>query len=101
MASSIRASTGILPTRPQARENRDGGQLGQRLANAYRRGHEPREYPGLFIVRGRCPHFLRTVPTLPRDDQDLDDVDTDAEDHIADEVRYRLRWWPRARAGVW
>ena len=76
-------------------------QLRQRLANAYRRGHEPREYPGLFIVRGRCPHFLRTVPTLPRDDQDLDDVDTDAEDHIADEVRYRLRWWPRARAGVW
>ena len=30
-------------------------QLRQRLANAYRRGHEPREYPGLFIVRGRCP----------------------------------------------
>jgi hypothetical protein len=76
-------------------------QLRKRLANARRQGYEPREYPGLFIFRDRCPHFLRTVPTLPRDDQDLDDVDTDAEDHIGDEVRYRLRWRPAPRARVW
>ena len=74
--------------------------LRQRLANGKRRGHEPREHPGLFIFKEYCPHFLRTIPVLPRDDQDLDDVDTQVEDHIADELRYRLRWMPRM-AGVW
>lgn len=51
----------------------------------------PREAPGLFVVAEECSQFLRTVPSLPRDPKDLDDVDTDAEDHIADEVRYRVR----------
>lgn len=50
----------------------------------------PREKPGLFVTR-ECTHFLRTIPSLPRDDKNLDDVDTDAEDHVADEVRYRVR----------
>lgn len=49
-----------------------------------------REIPGLFVAR-RCDNFIRTIPVLPRDDRNIDDVDTDAEDHIADEVRYRLR----------
>lgn len=52
-------------------------------------GH-PREYPGLFVTT-ECLHFLRTVPTIPRDQEDLDDVDTEAEDHVADETRYRVR----------
>jgi len=50
----------------------------------------PREKPGLFIFKN-CQQFLRTVPVLPRCPKDMDDVDTDAEDHIADEVRYRVR----------
>ncbi len=49
-----------------------------------------REDPGLFVTE-RCEHFRRTVPVLPRSDKDLDDADTDAEDHVADEVRYRVR----------
>jgi hypothetical protein len=49
-----------------------------------------REEPGLFIFR-TCTSWIDTVPTLPRDDKDLDDVDTDAEDHIGDETRYRVR----------
>lgn len=55
----------------------------------------PRENPGLFVLE-RCEHFRRTVPVLPRDDKDLDDVDTDAEDHIGDETRYRVRHRRRA-----
>jgi len=51
---------------------------------------KPRETPGLFIF-SRCKHFQRTVPVLPRDEKDMDDIDTDAEDHIADETRYRVR----------
>ena len=49
---------------------------------------KPREEPGLFIFRNCQDGFIRTVPTIPRDTKDLDDVDTNAEDHTADEVRY-------------
>lgn len=49
----------------------------------------PMEDPGLFIF-DRCSHFIRTIPTLPRDEKDRDDVDTKAEDHVWDETRYRL-----------
>lgn len=48
----------------------------------------PREEPGLFVFQSCKDGFIRTVPTLPRSTKDLDDVDTDAEDHCADEVRY-------------
>ena len=48
----------------------------------------PREYPGIFVFRTCQDGFIRTVPTLPRDQKDLDDVDTDAEDHCGDESRY-------------
>jgi hypothetical protein len=53
-----------------------------------------REKPGLFISAA-CEQALRTIPTLPRDDRDPDDVDTEAEDHCADEMRMRIRR-PRA-----
>jgi hypothetical protein len=49
-----------------------------------------RETPGLFVW-STCSHWLRTVPSLPRDEKDMDDVDTEAEDHAGDETRYRLR----------
>jgi len=49
-----------------------------------------REKPGLFIF-DTCQNFIRTIPVLPRDEKDMDDVDSDTEDHIADETRYRLR----------
>lgn len=49
----------------------------------------PREKPGLFVFN-TCTMFLDLFPTLPRDEEDPDDVDTDAEDHIGDEVRYRV-----------
>ena len=50
-----------------------------------------REKPGLFIFE-TCEQFQRTVPALPRDEDDMDDVDTNAEDHIGDECRYRIRF---------
>ena len=67
-------------------------QLRKRLSDAKpRRPGEPRESPGLFVF-STCEQWRRTVPTLPRDDKDLDDVDTDAEDHAGDETRYRIRF---------
>lgn len=46
------------------------------------------EYPGMWVF-DTCRHFIRTLPVLPRDERKQDDVDSSAEDHIADEVRYR------------
>jgi len=48
----------------------------------------PMERPGLFVF-DTCRQFLRTVPGIVRDTKNPDDVDTQAEDHCADEVRYR------------
>jgi len=52
-------------------------------------GKERPEAPGLWVFES-CRQFIRTVPVLPRDEKDTDDVDSDAEDHIADETRYRI-----------
>ena len=49
-----------------------------------------REAPGFFVF-DICAQTQETFPGVSRDDKDLDDVDTDAEDHIPDVVRYRLR----------
>lgn len=49
----------------------------------------PREEAALYVTE-RCDQWIRTVPSLQRDDKDLDDVDTESEDHIGDETRYRL-----------
>lgn len=50
----------------------------------------PREEPGFFVMDS-CPETIRTFPHISRDDKDLDDVNTDLEDHIADAIRYRIR----------
>lgn len=50
----------------------------------------PMEQPGFFCF-STCTHWLRTVPSLPRDQKNLDDVDTKAEDHAGDETRYRVQ----------
>lgn len=49
----------------------------------------PREKPGMFIFN-TCTMFIDLFPILPRDEVKQDDVDTDAEDHIGDEVRYKV-----------
>lgn len=49
----------------------------------------PMEQPGLFFF-STCRHSIRTIPVLPRDAKKIDDVDTDAEDHAFDMVRYRV-----------
>ena len=56
------------------------------LAASASRDHEK---PGMYVVN-TCRQWIRTVPSLPRDPQRGDDVDTNAEDHIADECRYFL-----------
>ena len=47
------------------------------------------EGPGLYVM-DHCESFIETVPGIPRDEKDMDDVDTTSEDHIYDEVRYMV-----------
>jgi hypothetical protein len=44
--------------------------------------------PGLFFTEN-CHAALITLPVLPRDETNEDDVDSDSEDHVYDEIRYR------------
>jgi hypothetical protein len=48
-----------------------------------------KEEPGLFFM-DNCRATIATLPTLPRDEDNPDDVDTEAEDHAYDMVRYRV-----------
>jgi len=42
----------------------------------------------MFYCFSSCEQFIRTIPTLIYDDHKVEDLDTDGEDHIADEWRY-------------
>ncbi len=62
----------------------------ERLRKYLKAAHvHPMEEPGLFVF-DTCRHFIRTVPVLPRDKRNPDDIDTSAEDHVYDEARYRV-----------
>lgn len=50
----------------------------------------PREFPGLFAF-STCEQFKRLFPATQRDDRNRDDVDKGSEDHLQDEVRYRVK----------
>ncbi|HBG77486.1 MAG TPA: terminase [Phycisphaerales bacterium] len=47
------------------------------------------ESAGLYIFN-TCRQFIRTFPVLPRDETKMQDVDSEAEDHIADAARYKI-----------
>ncbi len=42
----------------------------------------------MLVVFDTCPDFIRTVPVLQHDKLDPEDLDTESEDHCADEARY-------------
>lgn len=50
--------------------------------------------PKVYIFVDRCPNLCRTLQTIPADEKNPNDVDTDAEDHAYDGARYKLMDWP-------
>lgn len=42
----------------------------------------------MLYVFNTCKHFIRTVPNLVYDASNVEDIDTDGEDHIYDQCRY-------------
>jgi len=47
------------------------------------------ENPGIYFTEN-CVASISTLPSLPRDENKIEDVDTKAEDHVYDMVRYRV-----------
>jgi len=50
----------------------------------------PMEDPGIFFFASCTDGAIRTIPTLPRDTRNPEDVHTKAEDHAWDDIGYRL-----------
>jgi hypothetical protein len=44
----------------------------------------------MFQIFNTCKHFIRTIPSLVYDESNVEDIDTNTEDHIYDECRYVL-----------
>lgn len=53
----------------------------------YRLAFDDNGYPMMYIF-SNCKAFIRTIPLLMYDEHKPEDLDTDGEDHVADEVRY-------------
>ena len=56
-------------------------------------------YPGLQVFE-TCKDFIRTFPNLPYSTTHIEDVDTDAEDHSYDSLRYMCMFRPVAAERV-
>ena len=55
----------------------------------YRFAFDDKGFPMMYIF-SNCKAFIRTIPLLQYDEHKVEDVDSDGEDHVADEVRYFL-----------
>jgi phage terminase large subunit len=53
----------------------------------YRLAFDENGYPMMYIF-SNCKAFIRTIPLLLYDEHKPEDLDTDGEDHVADEARY-------------
>ena len=53
----------------------------------YRLSFDREGFPLLYVFSS-CRAFIRTLPLLQYDTQNPEDLDTDGEDHVADETRY-------------
>ena len=53
----------------------------------YRMTFDDNGYPMMYIFKN-CKAFIRTIPLMMYDETHVEDLDTDLEDHVADEARY-------------
>lgn len=94
-AESEQSGIGWIPAHKAKGSRKQGWQrIRQMLANASehaarRKGDDALYGEGIYVT-DNCAQFKRTVPSLPRDQRDMDDVDTRTEDHIGDECRYAV-----------
>lgn len=67
--------------------NGDHERLAGWMQMHYRMAFDDNGYPMMYIFKN-CKGFIRTIPQLMYDEHRVEDIDTDGEDHIADETRY-------------
>lgn len=67
----------------------DNARIAGKMQLHYRLAFDADGLPMMYIF-SNCKDFIRTIPSLPYDLVDVEDIDTAAEDHIYDEVRYML-----------
>ena len=53
----------------------------------YRFAFDENGFPMMYVF-SNCKAFIRTIPLLQYDEHKVEDLDTEGEDHVADEVRY-------------
>ncbi len=63
--------------------------MGWDIVHSYLR-YDDKHDPQIKIM-DNCVNLIRTLPVLIHDEKNPDDVDSDGEDHAADEVRYMLQ----------
>lgn len=68
-------------------EKADHARIDGKMQMHHRLSFDDNGVPMLYIFSG-CKHFIRTVPALVYSQTNVEDVDTDGEDHIYDECRY-------------
>jgi hypothetical protein len=59
---------------------------------------ETKQLPMIYFG-DECEDTIRTLPTLQHDDKNVEDLDTEGEDHAADETRYAVMSRPWKPAG--
>jgi hypothetical protein len=67
----------------------DNSRLNGWMQVHYRLAMDENGFPMMYIF-SNCKAFIRTIPLLQYDEHKPEDLDTDGEDHVADEVRYFL-----------
>jgi hypothetical protein len=53
----------------------------------YRLQFDSNGYARMYVFEN-CKAFIRTIPLMMYDEHRTEDLDTDLEDHVADETRY-------------
>ena len=81
-------SIGVLMERERVYFDRgDNARIDGKMQVHHRLAFDDDGVPLMYIF-DTCKHFIRTIPALVYDDVRVEDIDTDGEDHIYDELRY-------------
>ena len=67
----------------------DNTRIAGKMQYHYRLAFDENGYP-MFYCFNTCKHFIRTIPNLVYSEKNVEDINTDMEDHIYDECRYVL-----------
>ena len=67
----------------------DNARLAGKMQYHYRLAFDNDGIPMLYVFNN-CRDFIRTIPNLVYSEKNVEDIDTDGEDHIYDESRYAI-----------